>query len=279
MILQDKDMYPEWIPYWRLKYRGRLRIYLFWGITCSLAIILIALYAADAFSWETFGQDVTSTEVTRSFLAAWVVCFGLIAIMQDWNFPTFTSGGTVLIPGLKVSSITFGSPGQFYYISVSHKWLNYGIVIIIFLLDLNILRNQVEYVPLDFAQYTDSSNHIWTIIDPAVVAQSVANYTSINYAAREFNSTDIRLDAEYLGTSEFVCALALVPLFGVGVLFLILMKMENPKRVLRRIRRENTVKRSMATGKPQAERVRTRRELQKARRQQSVQGTASADAH
>ena len=246
MILQD-DEYPNWAPNTRASYRGNIRIYLFWSITFILCTVVITCISTDAVNWDTMGNDFTSTnETTRGLLAAVITFMDLTIVMQDWEFPTFVTNQNIKLPGLDTYEINWkflDYLSDFFTIHITGKWFNYGIITCVMMLDLNMLKNQVVYDPIDFAQYTGPDDRIYTVTDPAEIAQFLIDPSNFTYELRQ-GSGDLKMNSRYVGHSGAVKMIAIVPVFIVAIMFFTLLKLEDPTReeLQAQMKREATVR-------------------------------------
>ncbi|KAK8771223.1 hypothetical protein V5799_025531 [Amblyomma americanum] len=50
------------------------------------------------------------------------------------------------------------------------KWFNYGIIVVVMLLDLNMWKNQIFYQPADYGQYTGADHKVRTVVNYATLA-------------------------------------------------------------------------------------------------------------
>lgn len=110
---------------------------------------------------------------------------------------------------------------------VTGKWFNYGILFIVIILDMNMWKNQIMYVPVDFAQYTDPEGRIHTTND--LMSLLTTNATILSYAWRNstinpdtnvtYLATDTIMNARYNDYAFVWKALAFIPSIGVFILF------------------------------------------------------------
>ncbi|XP_071100140.1 transmembrane protein 117-like [Haliotis cracherodii] len=187
IMLQEK-LYPSWAPkvraWWIRQYH---RIILFWVITSCTSFIVIFVIATDYISWDKLNRDFLHTnELSRSFLASFILVMDMIIVMQDWDFPHFISAIDIKLPGLNTAHIKFQIPipkilrKEYYQVHITGKWFNYGVLFLVLLLDLNMWKNQMFYQPKDFGQYVDSEGKIHTITD--------------TYSLDTFNATQLVFD-------------------------------------------------------------------------------------
>lgn len=255
MIMQDQRSFLHWGPkarkFWREGWKGRFRMVCFWGCMIGLTAIVVSVIFSGALKWDdmTGNWDLRTTELGRAVLAGIITAMDLTIVMQDWEFPLFETAQEVMLPGLNFENIDFtflGSCGEcfrqpFFHIYVNGKWFNYGIIMMVMLLDMNMLKNQVVYVPEDFFQYTDPEGHVWTITNQTVIHDR--NITARSYAARlEAGQVgDFRLNARYVGHSYAVKALSLIPVaVGFG-LFFYLMREERREHKMAKRNMQKTV--------------------------------------
>jgi len=87
--------------------------------------------------------------LSRAFLASFILVMDLIIVMQDWDFPHFTSTIDVNLPGFSTHTLHW----KYAKLSFTGKWFNYGIIFMVMILDLNMWKNQLFYAPQDYGQY------------------------------------------------------------------------------------------------------------------------------
>ncbi|XP_032815930.2 transmembrane protein 117 isoform X1 [Petromyzon marinus] len=168
MMLQDTK-YPAWAKslrcFWR---RGNNRIIVFWVVWLSLTSLVVLVVCTDWISWDAINHGfLPSNEVSRAFLASFILVFDLLIVMQDWEFPHFIGAMDVKLPGLHTSHIQLQLPRcifrEVYHIHITGKWFNYGIIILVLILDLNMWKNQIFYKPYEYGQYLSPSLNIYTV--------------------------------------------------------------------------------------------------------------------
>ncbi|XP_055047614.1 transmembrane protein 117 isoform X2 [Misgurnus anguillicaudatus] len=86
MMLQDTH-YPDWgrtaRHYWR---KGNNRIVLFWTVLISLTSVVVLVISTDWIRWDNLNRGfLPSDEVSRAFLASFILVFDLLIIMQAAN--------------------------------------------------------------------------------------------------------------------------------------------------------------------------------------------------
>ncbi|XP_062838574.1 transmembrane protein 117 isoform X3 [Anolis carolinensis] len=111
MMLQDKP-YPDWgksaRAFWK---RGNTRIILFWTVLFTLTSVVVLVITTDWISWDKLNRGfLPSDEVSRAFLASFILVFDLLIVMQDWEFPHFMGDVDVNLPGLPAAHFQFRLP-------------------------------------------------------------------------------------------------------------------------------------------------------------------------
>ncbi|XP_043404849.1 transmembrane protein 117 isoform X2 [Chelonia mydas] len=111
MMLQDKP-YPDWgksaRAFWK---KGNVRIILFWTVLFTLTSAVVLVITTDWISWDKLNRGfLPSDEVSRAFLASFILVFDLLIIMQDWEFPHFMGDVDVNLPGLPYAHLQFKLP-------------------------------------------------------------------------------------------------------------------------------------------------------------------------
>jgi hypothetical protein len=135
-------------------------------------------------------------ETARVFLVCVITAVDLFIIIQDWDFPNFDtfkeSGGYFQIGWVVTEEEGEEERKVKKCIRINQKWMQYGPLLIIILLDINMLKNQCMYKPSSFAQYINPRTHeVWTITDLDLIAQAfdphgvLLNDSLINWNDRE----------------------------------------------------------------------------------------------
>ncbi|XP_031409269.1 transmembrane protein 117 isoform X3 [Meleagris gallopavo] len=83
MMLQDKP-YPDWgksaRAFWK---KGNVRIILFWTVLFTLTSVVVLVITTDWISWDKLNRGfLPSDEVSRAFLASFILVFDLLIVMQ-----------------------------------------------------------------------------------------------------------------------------------------------------------------------------------------------------
>eukprot|EP00899_Mesostigma_viride_P008040 jgi/Mesvir1/17237/Mv07650-RA.1 len=241
MMLQDRESYPGWAPrarnWWQKAKQGKVRIYLFWGTLLPLTLLFAMLIFYDGIlEWERSPRlfFVRSTEVGRVWLAAAITMADLLVVMQDWDFPLFTSSQDLLLPGLSMHDLKLSCirlPDRFMRatlvrVHISAKWLNYGVVFLIHLLDINMLVTQIAYRPLPYGQYTDPASHIVAITNATLVEELLhsPNKTQLISWETRRGVGDARMHCRWIDVNVAVELLATIPPLAILIIFLLLTK-------------------------------------------------------
>ncbi|XP_075407963.1 transmembrane protein 117 isoform X2 [Tenrec ecaudatus] len=226
MMLQDKP-YPDWgksaRAFWK---KGNVRIILFWTVLFTLTSAVVLVITTDWISWDKLNRGfLPSDEVSRAFLASFILVFDLLIVMQDWEFPHFMGDVDVNLPGLHTPHMQFKIPffqkifKEEYRIHITGKWFNYGIIFLVLILDLNMWKNQIFYKPHEYGQYIGPGQKIYTVKDSESLKD--LNRTKLSWEWRSnhtdphTNKTyvegDMFLHSRYIGASLDVKCLAFVP--------------------------------------------------------------------
>ncbi|XP_053575178.1 transmembrane protein 117 [Bombina bombina] len=234
MMLQDKK-YPDWgksaRAFWR---RGNTRIVLFWTVLFSLTSVVVLVITTDWISWDKLNRGfLPSDEVSRAFLASFILVFDLLIVMQDWEFPHFMGDVDVNLPGLPSAHMQFKLPHfqrifkDEYHVHITGKWFNYGIIFLVLMLDLNMWKNQIFYQPSAYGQYLGPGQQIYTVEDTESL--KYLNKTTLTwewrsnntdpYTNRTYVEGDMFLHSRFIGASLNVKCLAFIPSLLAFVLF------------------------------------------------------------
>lgn len=52
---------------------------------------------------------------------------------------------------------------SFHFFSYLGKWFNYSIIVFVMILDLNMWKNQIFYIPAEYGQYTGPDHKVFSI--------------------------------------------------------------------------------------------------------------------
>ena len=145
----------------------------------------------------------------------------------------FDTNLDIKLPGINTAHIHFKIPAclrkEHWNVHITGKWFNYGILLMVMILDLNMWKNQIFYKPYDFGQYTGPNDKIYSVQDAAFLATK--NKTTLTYAWRwsnpspnsSYGMTDILINSRFRnkplalkGTAFIPCLLAFV-VFGVFI--------------------------------------------------------------
>ncbi|XP_048862246.1 transmembrane protein 117 isoform X2 [Brienomyrus brachyistius] len=234
MMLQDKH-YPDWAKrarrFWK---QGHNRIVLFWAVLVSLTSVVVLVISTDWISWDNLNRGfLPSDEVSRAFLASFILVFDLLIVMQDWAFPHFMGDLDINLPGLPTNHVKVRLPvckrifKEEYHIHITGKWFNYGIIFMVLILDLNMWKNQIFYEPYEYGQYVGPGEKIYTVEVPETLVNF--NRSTLTWEWRssnidpETNLTyvlqDMFLHSRYIGTSIDIKCLAFIPSLAAFALF------------------------------------------------------------
>ncbi|XP_038598061.1 transmembrane protein 117 isoform X3 [Tachyglossus aculeatus] len=226
MMLQDKP-YPDWgksaRAFWK---KGNIRIILFWTVLFTLTSVVVLVITTDWISWDKLNRGfLPSDEVSRAFLASFILVFDLLIVMQDWEFPHFMGDVDVNLPGLHTPHMQFKLPffqkifKEEYHIHITGKWFNYGVIFLVLILDLNMWKNQIFYKPHEYGQYIGPGQKIYTVEDSESLKD--LNRTKLSWEWRSNNTNpqtnrtyaegDMFLHSRFTGTSLDVKCLAFIP--------------------------------------------------------------------
>ncbi|XP_076069426.1 transmembrane protein 117-like isoform X2 [Oratosquilla oratoria] len=226
MMLQD-NLYPHWAAGFRRLWRlsNVPRILIFWIGSIIVTGIVIFLIVSNYISWDELNKGfVETTELSRAFLASFILFMDLLIVMQDWDFPHFTSTIDVNLPGFSTHTLHW----KYLKISMTGKWFNYGIIFLVLMLDLNMWKNQIFYRPEDYGQYIDPvSKKVYTVESWEVVNSHNASLWT--WEARivvdpatgdSYLSQDMFMFSRYMGYSMWVKCTAFIPsILGFVMLF------------------------------------------------------------
>ncbi|KTF94277.1 hypothetical protein cypCar_00041445, partial [Cyprinus carpio] len=67
--------------------------------------------STDWISWDNLNRGfLPSDEVSRAFLASFILVFDLLIVMQDWEFPHFMGDLDMNLPGLSTTQLKIKLP-------------------------------------------------------------------------------------------------------------------------------------------------------------------------
>jgi hypothetical protein len=221
-MLQNWRFYPHWLSslrvWWTSAFGGNGRITVFW--TSTLVLTCSMLIGLSTINYDNWNFSFYTNEVGRAWLAATITLFDLLIVVQDWEFPTFDSAFDIKLPGLSAAEIKFKPLGRFHDFFTMHitgKWFNYGIIMLVMILDLNMYKNQIIYEPNMYAQYTHPTTHqVYTVFNTTLVAQvEGGDFTGIDWATRRGMFGDERMQSQFIDASMFKRGITILPiLFG-----------------------------------------------------------------
>nr|XP_061812502.1 transmembrane protein 117-like [Nerophis lumbriciformis] len=248
MMLQD-DSYPNWGKgarrFWK---KGNNRILLFWIVLVSLTSVVVLVIVTDWICWDKLNRGfLPSDEVSRAFLASFILVFDLLIVMQDWEFPHFMGNLDINLPGLSTTEVNIRLPfckdiiKEEYRIHITGKWFNYGIIFLVMILDLNMWKNQIFYQPYEYGQYVGPGEKIYTVEKPETLNKFDRSTLTYEWRKTNVDSTtnrtylheDMFLHSRYIGASMQVKCLAFIPslmaFFAFGFFIWLLGRFEGSK--------------------------------------------------
>ncbi|KAF2365207.1 TMEM117 protein [Trinorchestia longiramus] len=148
----------------------------------------------------------------------------LLIVMQDWDFPHFTSTVDVNLPGFSTHTLHW----RWAKLSFTGKWFNYGIIFMVMIFDLNMWKNQLFYIPEDYGQYIDPVSHkVYIVEDDAVLATGNRSLWSWEYRSlvhpetgKMLRENDPFMYSRWMGYSTVEKCTAFIPnLLGMTMFF------------------------------------------------------------
>ncbi|KAM8802740.1 LOW QUALITY PROTEIN: transmembrane protein 117-like [Rhynchonycteris naso] len=231
--------------------KGNVRIVSFWTVLFTLTSVVVLVITTDWISWDKLNRGfLPSDEVSRAFLASFILVFDLLIVMQpipplsiqdeflgksqgkdkvmetkNWKFPHLMGDVDVNLPGLHTPHMQFKIPffqkifKEEYRIHITGKWFNYEIIFLVLILDLNMWKNQIFYKTHEYGQYIGPGQKIYTVKDSESLKD--LNRTKLSWEWRsnhtnpQTNKTyaeeDLLLHSRFTGASLDVKCLAFVP--------------------------------------------------------------------
>lgn len=224
MMLQDK-LYPNWnVKLRKIWKTGWTRIYLFWIVLVVATTVVATGIISDFVNWDTLNRDFVSTnELSRAFLASFILVMDLLIVMQDWEFPNFQGSMDIKLPGVDTASFYLRLPRfckkENWQVHITGKWFNYGIIMLVIILDLNMWKNQIFYDPFTFGQYTNTDGYIYSITDQTFI--NSANESVLSYKWRSeninpvtnksYHQADPHMNSKFLNFPLSLKAIAFIP--------------------------------------------------------------------
>ncbi|XP_049860353.1 transmembrane protein 117-like isoform X3 [Schistocerca gregaria] len=225
MMLQD-NLYPQWARSARAVWRRSNvpRILLFWVGSVVATAVVVTLIVSDWISWDHLNQDfLSTTELSRAFLASFILVMDLLIVMQDWDFPHFTTTLHVNLPGFSVATLQW----KYAEVDITGKWFNYGIIFLVMLLDLNMWKNQIFYDPKDFGQYTGPDDKVRTVNEPEILSTGNSSLWTWEYRSQinpqtglPFYEEDMQMNSRYMNYPLSVKWTAFIP-SGIGLILFV----------------------------------------------------------
>ncbi|XP_051916691.1 transmembrane protein 117 [Hippocampus zosterae] len=226
MMLQDEN-YPQWGKgarrFWK---QGNNRIVLFWTVLLSLTSVVVLAISTNWICWDCLNLGfLPSDEVSRAFLASFILVFDLLIVMQDWEFPHFMGNMDINLPGLSTAQLNFKLPvckyiiKEEYRIHITGKWFNYGVIFLVMILDLNMWKNQIFYQPYEYGQYVGPGKQILNVEKAETLRKFNRSTLTYEWRAknvdpitnRPYMEQDLSLNSRYIGASMQIKCLAFIP--------------------------------------------------------------------
>lgn len=252
VCLQDQRHYGHWLPslkrIWCESFGGWVRIVVAWvAIIGGASVATWGLFSTSKELDHTIVAPVIlggSSEITRSIVAAILIFTDLLVCVQDWDFPTFYEpleiDAKTKVLGLFATEIRITwlsrlldllpipSCGLWkrlerylpsiddFTVKISGKWMQYGPLVCVMMIDLFYTYVQISYKPSDFGQYADNRDHfVWTITDQATIDAAYSrgvlqNESLVLWAARRnlttgeplpFATGDVKTNCRYIGSN------------------------------------------------------------------------------
>jgi hypothetical protein len=180
----------------------------------------------DTFNWDRINQTgLTTSEFSRAWLASVITFFDLAIVIADWEFPWFENEMAIKLPGMNITDIHWQCLDrlpEWFSVFVSGKWFNYGIICIVMMLDFNMYKNQVLYIPSDYMQYVDPDGFVWTVEDTLEIDLIREDPSLLSWEARNgrvFDGLqDVVSNSQYLEYGFIAMLSSFIPIvFGLGL--------------------------------------------------------------
>ncbi|XP_074660702.1 transmembrane protein 117-like [Tubulanus polymorphus] len=234
-IMLQERLYPHWAKHVRKWWRvGNKRIYLFWFLVIALTVVVVTVIVTDVISWDRMNHDFMPTnEVSRAFLASFILVMDLFIVMQDWDFPHFVNNFDLKLPGINSAHLQFRicKPRflnqEYWTVHISGKWFNYGIIFMVMLLDLNMWKNQIFYEPNEYGQYVNNYRKIHTVRNSRQLREHNATMLTYDWRSTNVNNAtgdvylaeDMVMNTKYSGYSLPIKGIAFIPSLLAFVVF------------------------------------------------------------
>jgi len=228
-VLQDKSFYPDWglrvKHLWNDACGGWVRVIVSWLVFVALVSattsgILSTGHHEGDITWQDSKVFGGLSEVWRTILLTLCVFCDLLAVAQDWEFPTFRTSVEVKIAGTFQNELNFDFLSkfvsylcwpfpswcctklpsccctreeiiEFFHFKMTGPWLTYlPLCLAVLFGDLSCAKNQFMYRPENYGQYVDpGTKRIWAILDKEYLSQAytegiLTNSSLIRYDAR-----------------------------------------------------------------------------------------------
>lgn len=242
-MFQDYDRFPNWAARfketWNHGCGGIFRVVATW-LTIVVTTVFVfgaVVFAGNGTALAWSRQSVLyTTEMSRIAFVVGILLADICIVVQDWDFPSFNQPLEIKIAGTfetelkcnclhklaeKIKNIACVRrlvESDFFTVTITGKWMNFGPLMVIIGFDINMLKNQILYEPSAFGQYTDPEHRVWTIIDTEILNQNYfegvlrENATLLDWTTRAGagNVTDVMSNTrwmEYTMTYKVLIAL------------------------------------------------------------------------
>lgn len=173
-MLQDSFMNPKRSKKYGCNLSCLKKLQFHWTLYRKIIFFILTFFMflitgfAMGFDWEY--KWLTNNkghffwnQFERSTLCAFLILFDICMFMQDWDFPKFKNGGkNIKMVGcgdrIGCASGKFGCKIKF-----NGKWVNFGALILLLILDINLYVNQISYNPYAYSQISDTNEQIRNI--------------------------------------------------------------------------------------------------------------------
>lgn len=129
----------------------------------------------------------------------------------------------IKLPGVDTASFYLRLPRfckkENWHVHITGKWFNYGIIMLVIILDLNMWKNQIFYDPFTFGQYTDSGGYIFSVTDQAFINSANKSILSYKWRSENINpitnesyiKKDRHMNSKFLNFPLSLKAIAFIP--------------------------------------------------------------------
>lgn len=191
-MLQDVTYFPHWAVKFKLWYNtacdGWGRVVFVWSMfvlsTVPYVYGIVALGRKELTLSQWNETSLFSTdELGRTVICAVILICDATILLQDWEFPTFSTNTSIMIAGTKSTELTCHCfealdcsrchcceccDPNFCKVTLTGKWMTYAPIVFVLFTEIIMITSIITYVPSQFGQYWDPKDHsIWSIQDLA----------------------------------------------------------------------------------------------------------------